>query len=59
MGSGTSHGAITILNAIPTGIGATIGVNLLTRAEFVPGGHGVSIELSRDIDTHLAETCVK
>ena len=31
---GKSNGAISIINAIPCGIGATMGISLQTRAQF-------------------------
>ncbi|MDR3206117.1 MAG: shikimate kinase [Candidatus Methanoplasma sp.] len=60
MGSGTSHGAVTVVNAMPCGIGATIGVNLRTAAEFRPGGAGRNVVIRNDPheDANMARLCV-
>lgn len=57
---GTSHGSITVINAMPCGIGATIGVDLETRATFSVQGseRTVSIANDRGEDTTMAEICV-
>jgi len=56
-----SHGAITVINAIPCGIGATVGVDLVTKAKFTVGGEGreVVIMNDRNEDTAMARICVK
>lgn len=60
-GKGVSHGAITVINAMPMGIGATIGIELKTQAEFIPGGEKrtVSIVNDPDEDTTMARYCVE
>ena len=35
-GHGVSYGAISVMNAIPCGIGATIGIELRTEVDFAP-----------------------
>lgn len=61
MSVGTSHGAITVINAMPCGIGATIGVDLETRAHFEVGGPGREVNIIRDPseDTTMARICVR
>jgi len=56
-----SHGAITVINAIPCGIGAAVGVDLVTRSEFTAGGTGRSVRIINDPgeDTNMARICVK
>jgi len=56
-----SHGAITVVNAIPCGMGATVGVDLTTEAEFKVRGseRSVTIMNDRDEDTTMARICVK
>jgi len=56
-----SHGAITVINAIPCGVGAAVGVDLVTRSEFAAGGAGRSVRIINDPgeDTRMAEICVK
>ena len=59
-GTGISYGAISVLNAIPCGIGATIGVDLKTIAEFSPYERKFIDLVGRPgMNTSLAETCVK
>jgi shikimate kinase len=60
-GKSISHGAITVINAMPVGIGATIGVELETRAEFTPGGDKRIVTIVNDPgeDTKMAEYCVE
>lgn len=59
-GTGISYGAISVLNAIPCGIGSTIGVDLKTEAVFEPADSTVIDLLGRPgMDTALAETCVR
>ncbi|MHA1410103.1 MAG: shikimate kinase [Candidatus Odinarchaeia archaeon] len=56
-----SYGAITIINAIASGIGAAHGIDLWTKAEveLIPGGE-ITAEIigERDGDTTLIKTCV-
>ncbi len=60
-GMGISHGAITVVNAMPTGVGSTIGVKLETKAEFRPGGSNRSVSIINDPgeDTKMARYCVE
>lgn len=59
-GRGVSHGAITVINAMPTGTGATIGIGLETVASFTPGGDSRKVAIINDPgeDTRMAEYCV-
>jgi len=59
-GTGVSHGAITVINAMPAGIGATIGVSLRTVAQFTPGGEERIVIIKNDPseNTEMAKTCV-
>lgn len=62
IGTASSRGAITILNAIPTGIGAAMGITLQTdaRVEISHGKPSISVELEeKDEDDRLAKECVK
>ena len=56
-----SHGAITVINAIPCGIGATVGIDLMTRSEFKVCGSERSVMIMNDPgeDTNMARICVK
>ena len=57
---GTSYGAISVINAIPCGIGATMGVALQTRAQFTEWDTTeIRIINGRDIDDRLVRLCVK
>lgn len=58
-GTGISHGAISVMNAIPFGVGATIGIDLKTEAVF-DSDNKVTIDLidRPGLSTKLAETCV-
>lgn len=60
MTSGRSHGSITVINAMPSGIGATIGVGLRTEAEFSVGGSERKVTIGNDgsEDTTMARICV-
>ena len=60
-GTGRSHGAITVINAMPCGIGATIGVGLETRATFSTGGDGRTVSIMNDEseDSTMARICVR
>ena len=58
----SSRGAITILNAIPTGIGSAMGITLQTDAEvdISEGKPSISVTLEeKDEDDRLARECVK
>lgn len=58
-GVGMSHGAISVLNAIPNGIGSTIGIDLRTKAVFEPSDERRIELIGRPgMDASLAETCV-
>ena len=59
-GTGISHGAITVINALPCGIGATIGVNLRTVARFEEIGNGKAVRISNDPleNDSMARICV-
>ena len=59
--AGESGGSITIVNAMPCGIGATAGVGLRSRAVFSPDGgdRTVLIKNDRAEDTTMAEICVR
>jgi shikimate kinase len=59
-GTGISHGAITVINAMPAGIGATIGVSLKTVASFTTGGHERIVRIKNDPseNTDMARFCV-
>jgi len=61
-GIASSRGAITILNAIPTGIGAALGITLQTDAEVIVGGvkSGIQVRLPEKGENDvLAKECVK
>ena len=60
-GIGSSHGSITVINAMPCGIGATIGVGLITTARFVEGGDVRAVIINNDVseDTNMARICVR
>jgi len=57
----TSYGAITVINAIPCGIGAAVGIRLRTDAEFVVSGNERKVRIINDPDedTKMAEICVR
>jgi len=59
-GTGISYGAITVVNAMPVGIGATIGVSLKTTASFTPGGNERTVRIKNDPaeNTDMARFCV-
>ncbi|NLU46327.1 MAG: shikimate kinase [Euryarchaeota archaeon] len=59
-GIGKSYGAITVVNAMPTGMGATIGIDLETRAAFTPGTGAKTVTIVNDPgeDTAMARCCV-
>ncbi len=58
---GSSHGSITVINAMPCGIGATIGVGLNTTARFSEGGDTRVVRINNDVseDTNMARICVR
>lgn len=60
-GIGQSHGAITVVNAMPCGIGATIGVALETTATFTVGGEGRQVTITNDPTENdsMARICVR
>ena len=60
-GRGRSHGSITVINAMPCGIGATIGVGLETRAVFSEDGDARTVRINNDVseDTSMAGICVR
>ncbi len=57
---GRSHGSITVINAMPCGIGATIGVGLETQAIFSSTGGSRDVTIGNDSgeDTTMARICV-
>ncbi|MCL2712361.1 MAG: shikimate kinase [Methanomassiliicoccaceae archaeon] len=56
-----SYGAITVINAIPCGIGAAVGIDLRTKAELVVQGSERKVMIVNDPseDTEMAHICVK
>lgn len=60
-GIGQSHGAITVINAMPCGIGSTIGVALETKATFSQDGEGRNVTISNDPTENdsMARICVR
>lgn len=60
IGKGSSHGSITVINAMPCGIGATIGVDLNTTATFeeTDGRRSVTIMNDASEDKNMARICV-
>ncbi len=60
-GEGRSHGSITVINAMPCGIGATIGVGLNTSARFSEHGDARVVRINNDVseDTNMARICVR
>jgi len=61
IGRGTAYSAVSVINAIPCGIGATIGIDLCTEAEFLPGGLSLNIIIENDPTENpaLARVCVQ
>ena len=59
-GEGRSHGSITVINAMPCGIGATMGVDLNTTATFeeTDGRRSVTILNDGSEDKNMARICV-
>lgn len=60
MTTGISWGAITVINAMPSGVGATMGTKLTTRSDFTPGSDKKYVNIINDPGepTLLAELCV-
>lgn len=62
-GVGRAHGAITVVNAIPTGRGAAVGVDLWTEAEVTlderPGEVTLETDVEADVEPGLVEACVE
>ena len=59
-GHGVSYGAVSVMNAIPCGIGSTIGINLRTEADFKPAEDTIVMLIDRpDLDDTLVRTCVR
>jgi shikimate kinase len=56
-----SHGAITVVNAIPCGAGAAVGIELTTRADFRICGTSRDVRIMNDPheDTVMAGICVR
>lgn len=61
MAIGISYGAITVINAIPCGIGATIGINLETKAKFSIIGNSKVINIinNKSEDTLMSRVCIQ
>ena len=59
--TGTSHGSVTVVNAMPCGIGSTIGADLCTTAVFSKGGDGRIVRIANDPseDASMARICVR
>lgn len=57
----TSHGSITVVNAMPCGIGSTIGVDLRTVARFSDDGGTRNVRIANDPseDDLMARICVR
>ena len=60
IGKGISYGAITVINAMPCGIGSTIGISLRTDAVFTPTGETKDIGIMNDPSENkeMARICV-
>ena len=58
---GISHGAVTVVNAIPCGIGATVGIDITTKAGFSVSGSESTVSVVNDPaeDTKMAKICVR
>ena len=58
-GTGRSYGAISVLNAIPCGIGSTIGVDLCTEAVFEPSNRtSITLVDRPGMNKRLVKVCV-
>ena len=59
-GTGLSYGAVSVMNAIPCGIGSTIGISLKTEVTFEDSEKKQIMAIGRPQVGHsLAETCVR
>lgn len=60
IGKGTSYGAITVINAMPCGIGSTIGISLRTDAVFTPTGQTKDVGIRNDPteNKEMARICI-
>ena len=59
-GIGVSYGAVSVMNAIPCGIGSTIGIDLKTEAVFDISDKTEIVLVGRpEVRDSLARTCVK
>ena len=60
LGKGISFGAITVINAMPCGIGSTIGITLRTTAVFNPTGQTKDVGIVNDPseNKNMARICV-
>ena len=58
---GKSYGAVSVINAIPCGIGATMGISLETNVTYSEGGEGRDIEIvgAKNMSKAMARICVK
>ncbi len=61
IGVGISYGAISVLNAIPCGIGSTIGIDLCTKVLFEPcsGPTKITIVNRQGVGDGLVKRCVR
>ncbi len=58
-GAGRAFSAVSVINAIPCGIGAVIGTELEIRAEIALGGDELRVEMmGQQADSGLARICV-
>ena len=59
-GKGVSYGAVSVMNAIPCGIGSTIGIDLRTEVTICDSDEQEILTIDRpEVGTGLAETCVR
>lgn len=60
-GHGRSYGAVSVINAIPCGIGATMGITLTTDVTYEEGGDDRIIDIvgSKNMNKSMARICVK
>ena len=59
-GTGISYGAVSVMNAIPCGIGSTIGIGLRTEVTFEDSEEKQILTIDHpDVGHSLAETCVR
>ncbi len=60
IGTGTSHGCVSVMNGIVSGTGAVIGTAMLTRARYSEEGTSQTVRiLSEPTDDALARICVR